>query len=133
VDVQINIKSKIVLLIDGLRPILVKDCSLISRSISLWLDEQDFIKDAYTLEVSSVGADAVLKNPFQFFKHIGREVKLDLKNGDKNQGVLKAIEAEELLLEIQKKEKGKKKEVLEEKIPLSEIDSMTVVLSFKEK
>ncbi len=133
VDVQINIKSKIVLLIDGLEPILVKDCTKVSRSISPWLDEQDFIKEAYTLEVSSVGADAVLKNPLQFGKHIDREILIVLKNGESLQGILKKVSQENLTLLISKKEKGKKIEVFEHYIPSQNIESIQVIISFKEK
>jgi ribosome maturation factor RimP len=132
VEVQVNIKSKIVLLIDGIEPISVKDCTRISRELSVWLDEQDFISDAYTLEVSSVGADSVLKNPLQFFKHLGREVKLETSQGETLQGLLSKIDSENLILQIPKKEKGKKKEIIETLIPLDKVISITVVISFKE-
>jgi len=121
-----------VLLIDGIEPIAVKDCTRVSRELSVWLDEQDFIPDAYTLEVSSVGADSVLKNPLQFFKHVGREIKVETSEGEKVQGVLTRIESETLFLSVKNKEKGKKREVLECIIPIDKVLSITVILSFKE-
>lgn len=132
VEVQINMKSKVILLIDGIEPISVKDCTRVSREISVWLDEQDFLPDAYTLEVSSVGADSVLKNPLQFYKHIGREIKLETSEGETLQGILSKIESDILTLNIKIKEKVKKGNVLVKEIPLTQIISLEVVLSFKE-
>ena len=120
-------------MIDGLNPIAVKDCTRVTREISEWLDEQDFLPEAYTLEVSSVGADAVLKNPIQFYKHVGREIKVQVEGGESFQGILAKIESEALILQITKKEKGKKKEVLDTEIPLDKVLSIEVVISFKEK
>ena len=133
VDVQINIKSKIILLIDGLEAISVKECTQVSRGIAAWLEEQDFIKETYTLEVSTAGAEAELKNPLQFRKHIGREVKVCLKEGENFQGILKGISNEVLILEVSKKEKGMKMKTFESLQKISNIQSITVVISFKEK
>ena len=119
-------------MIDGIEPIAVKDCTRVSRELSVWLDEQDFIPDAYTLEVSSVGADSVLKNPLQFFKHVGREIKVETSEGEKVQGILTRIDSETLFLSVKNKEKGKKREVLECIIPIDKVLSITVILSFKE-
>lgn len=37
------------------REISINDCAKVSRRLSKWLDKEDFIKEAYTLEVCSKG------------------------------------------------------------------------------
>lgn len=37
------------------REISINDCAQVSRRLSKWLDKEDFIKEAYTLEVCSRG------------------------------------------------------------------------------
>ncbi len=41
--------------------ITVDDCESVSRTLSDWLDEEDFIEDSYTLEVSSPGLGRQVK------------------------------------------------------------------------
>ena len=55
----------------------VEDCSIISRDISVLLDVEDPINDAYTLEVSSPGIDRPLTRLKDFSNWQGYEVKLE--------------------------------------------------------
>lgn len=52
------------------------DCEQVSRALSQKLDEEDFIADAYILEVSSPGLGRTLKKEKHFLKSIGQEVEL---------------------------------------------------------
>ena len=52
----------------------INDCEAVSRPLSDKLDEVDPIEGSYTLEVSSAGADRVLKKPEHFAAFIGSEV-----------------------------------------------------------
>ena len=56
----------------------ITDCEEVSRPLSDALDEADPIEGSYVLEVSSAGADRVLKTPEQFAKFIGTEVEVRL-------------------------------------------------------
>lgn len=58
--------------------ISIQDCEAVSRPLSDALDESDPIEGSYTLEVSSAGADRVLKKPEHFsrFQHATVEVRL---------------------------------------------------------
>lgn len=56
----------------------VNDLELISRALEAKLDEEDFVSDAYTLEVSSPGLDRPLKKPRDFELSIGKDVELKL-------------------------------------------------------
>ena len=56
----------------------INDCELVSRRLSDLLDENDFIPDAYILEVSSPGLGRALKKDKHFEKSIGDEVEIKL-------------------------------------------------------
>src|SRR5699024_2848874 len=56
----------------------LNDCSFVSEKISEVLDEQDPIKEAYYLEVSSPGAEKALKTPEDFTKHINQNIFVSL-------------------------------------------------------
>ena len=56
----------------------IDDCEEFSRAIEPALDEEDPIKEAYTLEVSSPGADRKLVWEREFLYYIGREVDVKL-------------------------------------------------------
>ena len=73
--------------------ITVDDCEVISRTLSDWLDKEDFIADSYTLEVSSPGLGRPLKKDKDFERSMGEDVELRLyKPRDKQKefaGILK--------------------------------------------
>lgn len=58
--------------------VAIDDCEAVSRALSDLLDEADPIQDAYTFEVSSAGADRVLKTPEHFAAFLGSVVDLRL-------------------------------------------------------
>ena len=82
--------------IDKASGISIDDCEFISRKLEAVLDEKDFIKQAYILEVSSPGINRRLKKDADFIKYIGHIVDIKLYkplNGKKEyQGELKSME-----------------------------------------
>jgi len=56
----------------------IDDCVLISRALEAKLDEDDFIQEAYILEVSSPGLGRPLKKDKDFERSIGRDVEIKL-------------------------------------------------------
>lgn len=56
--------------------IAIDDCVLISRSLEEKLDAEDFIEDAYILEVSSPGLGRPLKKEKDFKRNLGEEVEI---------------------------------------------------------
>jgi len=87
----------------------IQDCENVSRALSDALDKDDFIEDAYILEVSSPGLGRTLKKDKHFEKSLGLEVELKTyKAIDKVKefsGVLKAYDATSITLEIDGEEK----------------------------
>ena len=87
----------------------IQDCENVSRALSDALDKEDFIEDAYILEVSSPGLGRTLKKDKHFEKSLGLEVELKTyKAIDKVKefsGVLKAYDETSLTIEIDGEEK----------------------------
>lgn len=61
--------------------ITIDDCETVSRALSAKLDDEDFIPEAYILEVSSPGLGRQLKKDRHFQKSIGEEVEIKLFQG----------------------------------------------------
>ncbi len=89
--------------------VTIDDCESVSRAFSDALDADDFIEDAYYLEISSPGLGRTLKKDSHFEKSIGLEVELKTyKPIDKCKefsGVLKAFSADDITVEINGEEK----------------------------
>lgn len=85
--------------------ITVDDCEVVSRALSELLDKEDFIDDAYILEVSSPGLGRPLKKEKDFLRSIGEEVEIRLfKPLNKKKeyiGLLKAFDKETVTIETQ--------------------------------
>ena len=58
--------------------ITVDHCADVSRTVSMLLDVEDPIQDAYNLEVSSPGIDRPLVRPEDFERFSGFEAKIEL-------------------------------------------------------
>ena len=82
----------------------ILDCENVSRRVSDLLDEADPIEGSYIFEVSSAGADRVLKKPDHFAQFLGAEVEVKLyrpRDGRKDHvGLLRAFEDGNVTLEV---------------------------------
>ena len=82
--------------------IAVDDCEVISRILSDWLDQTDFIEDSYILEVSSPGLGRPLKKERDFERSLGEEVEIRLYKAQNKQkeftGILKAYDKESVTI-----------------------------------
>ena len=56
----------------------VEDCERVSRELSALLDVDDPIEVAYQLEVSSPGADRILRTVAHYRRHVGQRVHVEL-------------------------------------------------------
>ena len=54
------------------------DCEKVSNTISVLLDETDYIKEQYFLEVSSPGIERVLRKNKHFKESIGKKIEVKL-------------------------------------------------------
>ena len=70
--------------IDNEKGIDLNDCEKVSDSISDILDEADYIKEQYFLEVSSPGIERVLRKDKHLEQNIGEEVYVKLFKKDES-------------------------------------------------
>lgn len=61
----------------------IEDCQMVSEQVAKILDEQDFIKERYYLEVSSPGLDRKLRKERDFIKHKDTLVDVKIKKEKK--------------------------------------------------
>lgn len=92
------------------------DCENVSRALSEKLDEEDFIPDAYILEVSSPGLGRTLKKDKHLEKSLGCEVEIrtykPIDRQKEFRGVLKAYDKDTVTIEVSE-DAGKKDRVFE--------------------
>jgi Uncharacterized protein conserved in bacteria len=88
--------------------VLVEDCERVSRQISSVMDVEDPITGEYTLEVSSPGMDRPLFKLEQYLDYVGEKLSVKLRTGfdgrKKFTGLLKGIENDEIVLEVDAEE-----------------------------
>ena len=83
----------------------IVDCENVSRAFSEKLDEEDFIPDAYILEVSSPGLGRALRKDRHLEQSLGEEVEIrTYKPIDKQKefvGILKTYDKDTITIEIE--------------------------------
>ncbi len=88
--------------IDKPEGVSIVDCENVSRALSDALDREDFIPDAYILEVSSPGLGRTLKKDRHLAHSIGQEVEIRLYKpleGIKEfSGVLKSFDGSSIVI-----------------------------------
>lgn len=88
--------------------VLIEDCEAVSRQVSSVLDVEDPIRSEYTLEVSSPGMDCQLFKLSQYDEFVGQTLAIKLRMAfegrKKFTGVLKGIEGDEVVLELEGEE-----------------------------
>ena len=101
-DVIINSGNVISIEIDNDNGVNIDDCVKLSRYLESKLnrDEED-----YELSVGSVGLTFPFKSTRQYKKHIGNEIEVLTKKGDKLSGILKAASENDFIITIAKKTK----------------------------
>lgn len=83
----------------------IEDCQLVSEQVAKILDEQDFIKERYYLEVSSPGLDRKLRKERDFIRHKNDLVDVKIKKEKKVLvGLLNSFDDEYIELIIDGKE-----------------------------
>ena len=90
--------------IDKQEGIDLNDCEKVNDVINDLLDEADFIKEQYFLEVSSPGIERVLKKDKHLEQNIGKEVQIKLFKKDEDgqkeyKGILQEFNEEKITVE----------------------------------
>lgn len=123
VGLRITPDNRIFVDIDGDSGINIDDCIALSRAIENSLDRE--VED-FELNVSSAGADAPLKLPRQYRRHVGRQLSVLMPDGERIEGTLTETDDNQFVV----KTKGTKKEAPQEyRIAYTEIKSARVVVT----
>ena len=98
----------------------LNDCTLASEKISEAMDEADPIEQMYYLDVASPGAERPIKDDKAFRNAVDQPVFVSLYapiEGEKEWlGVLKSVDDEHIVMQVQVKEKKKEVEIPRNKI-----------------
>jgi ribosome maturation factor RimP len=107
--------------------VTIDDCERASQEISMLLDVENFSETPYTLEVSSPGADRVLKTRKEYTKVVGHYVRVELKSDEKKKPVVvgKCLGCADNVLALELDNGA------EQKIPLDTITKGTMDIRFK--
>ena len=94
--------------LDKAEGVSIDDCEAVSRAFSDKLDEEDFIQEAYILEVSSPGLGRALKKDRHLEKSLGEEVEVRTYKPIEKQkeftGILKGYDKDTVTIETEEKE-----------------------------
>lgn len=131
VGVKMHPNGKLEVLLDGDHGVDIKDCAAVSRHVGFHLEEEDAVGHAYRLEVSSPGIDTPLVSERQYRKNIGRNVQVLQQDGVTYEGELVEVTEEHIAIITKIKEKGKKATEHRRDIPLVDIRTIKVLISFK--
>lgn len=90
--------------IDSPKGIDLNDCEKVSNEINEILDQADYIKEQYFLEVSSPGVERILRKDSHLAQNLGKQVEVRLykkdENGNKNYiGELKAFDNDTITID----------------------------------
>lgn len=90
--------------IDNDKGIDLVDCEKVNELVDKMLDDANYIKEQYFLEISSPGIERVLRKDKHLRQNIGNEINIKLFQKDKNgkketQGILKDFNDKELILQ----------------------------------
>jgi ribosome maturation factor RimP len=126
-----SVMPKITVTLDGPNGLGIQECAQVTRRLNRGMEEAYGEEAAYSLEVTSPGADQPLTDPRQYTRHIGRSLALKLQDGTEKTGPLTAVTEEGIELEEVIKVKTKKTTLPAAFIPFGDIKEATVVISFK--
>ncbi len=105
-----------------------EDCARISKELSLWLDEEDFIDESYILEVSSPGVERPLRGREDFQRFTGEKVYIKtyapVRDKKEFTGELKGIEDETVTIFLSEEEQSVS-------LPLNAIASARLSVDFQ--
>jgi len=101
IDFSISENNQIRIIIDGDNGVTVKDCINISREIEHNLDRD--VHD-FSLEVSSAGVSEPLINIRQYYKNLGRKLKIKTLEGQILEGELTNVDDKEIKLKWKARE-----------------------------
>ena len=134
IESKLHANNKLEVFIDSDTNMTFERCRKMSRYLESHIEENNWLGEKYTLEVSSPGVGRPLKFLRQYHKNVGRKVEISLKEGDSKTGTLLKVDKDNLYIEekIRVKEgKKKKTQIVETEIPFEDVSKTVVKIAFK--
>ena len=133
VDIIFGADDRIVIEIDHADGVWIEDCAELSRFLQEKMGDE--LGD-YELEVGSAGIGQPFKVEQQYKNHIGDEVEVLQQDGQKQKGILKAVDGRQFTITVQEKQtvEGKKRPVMvdiDKSYSMDEVKSVKYLLAFK--
>jgi ribosome maturation factor RimP len=130
VEVRIKPTNNIRVALDADGGISIEKCVAFNRKLYKQLEEAQLYPDGnFSLEVSSPGLDEPLKLYRQYVKNISRSVEVLQQDGVVTEGILTAVNENEIQV-ASTIGKNKKKEVVQHTIPFTNIKSTKIQIKF---
>ncbi len=117
------------ILIDKPNGIDLEDCEKVNHAINDKLDEANYIKEQYFLEVSSPGVERILRKDKHLEQNKGKEIQVKLFKKDENgqkeyQGILQEFNEEKIMIEINNKEDIEENQITIERKNIAQIKTI---------
>ena len=125
--------NKVNVFVDSDSSMNFEKCRKLSRYLETFIDENKWLGEKYTLDVSSPGVGRPLKFPRQYKKNIGRKVEVTPKEQKAITAILVEANEEGILIEEKVRVKeGKKKvnKIIQTKLAYDDIKKTIVKISF---
>ena len=124
--------KKLEIFLDSDVTLTVGQCSRINKFLQKHIDEEGWLGEKYTLDVSSPGIGKPLKFRRQYTKNVGRKVEIKTESTGVREGNLLEVHEEYLVIEEKVKADPKKKKKILKKaeIQFSDIKQTKVKISF---
>ena len=123
VDIVIKKNDKVEVYIDSDINLPIAKCQKVSRFLEMKIEENGWLGEKYTLDVSSPGTDRPLKLKRQYVKNVGRRIRITNLEEETSEG--KLIEANQDSISVQVA-----KDKVEE-IQMDTIKTAKILVSFK--
>ncbi len=136
VELKVLSGSVVQVFLDSDSAVLFEHCVRISRYLEQHIEENGWLGEKYTIDVSSAGVGTPLVLKRQYAKNIGRNVSVQIQDDHKNvKGVLAAVNDDTIVVTYEEKVKieGKKKKELitiKKEITFDNIIKTIVKISF---
>lgn len=133
VEINASGTSKLEVFIDADNGIDFTRCRKVSRYLEEEIEEQGWMSEKYTIDVSSPGVDRPLKFKRQYKRNIGRKMAVIDDEGHKTEGLLIETDDQQIILEFKdriKEGKRKKTVVVQKEIKFENIAKAFVKISF---
>lgn len=118
--------------VDNKGGVNIDDLAKINRDLNEMIENKLAGEDLSRLVISSPGAESPVKFIWQLYKHIGRELDIELKSGESVEGKLERIleENNSIVIAISKKDKHKADMKIEREINFEDVSRLNVKISF---